>query len=120
MSNAQETVSRDAIRAAIFKSSTPNSKIVVFKGMKIEIRQPTLGDVIRAQENPDRQSGVIQTLIDHAYVPGTNEKVFDLADVDGLKAMPFGKDFIEVSNALTELSEVNFLDSNPTSSEPLK
>ena len=51
---------------------------------------------------------VVDTLVKHAYVPGTDELVFDSADAEAFKQMPFGADFLRVSKALEELSDVNF------------
>lgn len=104
---------RDELRAKILQTHQPKSKIVEFFGAEIELRQPLLDDVIKARENPDRQSAVIDTLLGNAYVPGTNEKVFEDGDVADLRKKPFGADMIRVSRALEELSEVNFLDQKP-------
>lgn len=107
---AVTAVTRDSLRAAIFKTRQPKSKIIQFFDAEIEIRQSQLGDIISAKENEDRQAAVIETLVNNAFVPGTDIKVFEMADAESFKAMPFGADFIRVTKALEELSEVNFLD----------
>lgn len=103
---------RDAMRAAIFASENKKlkSKLVEFFGQMIEIRQPTLGTILDSREEEDRQAAVINTLVEYTFVPGTNTKLFDVADADAFKSMPFGKDFLAVNKALEELTEVNFLD----------
>ena len=90
-------------------------KEIDFFGGKIELRQPRLADVLDAQNSDDRESAVIDTLIRYAFVPGTDEKVFDEGDAETLKQKPFGADFLRVSKALEELTEVNFLDKENSS-----
>lgn len=111
----KKTLTRDELRAKIFAAHSVKKLPVEFFGADIELRQPILADIIKAQKSEDRESAVIQTLVDYAYVPGTDDKVFEAADAESFKVMPFGADFIRVSNALEELTEVNFLDKSATS-----
>lgn len=101
---------RNTLRGKIFKSVPVRKKLITFNGVEIELRQPKLGDILDAQSETDRTRGVIDTLIKHAYVPGTDERVFEEADTETLRNMPFGQDFIGVNTALEELTEVNFLE----------
>lgn len=100
---------RDRMRSDFFNAqlNKPESRIVEFRGYKIEIRQPTLGSVISAQEGEKARS-VATTLIQYAFVPGTNDHIFEPEDEESLMQMPFGGDFIKVANALTELTSINF------------
>jgi hypothetical protein len=106
--------SRGDVRANIFARKELRKKKIEFFGEEIELRQPQLGDIISARENDDRQAAVIETLIKYAFVPDTDEKVFEEGDADSFKTMPFGADFLRVNNALEELTDVNFLDKKPT------
>lgn len=106
---------RDELRGQIFAESKLNIIPVLFFGAKIELRQPQLQDILAAQKSEDRESAVIETLIEYAFIPGTEEKVFEPGDAAGLKAKPFGADFLRISKALEELTEVNFLDKLPSS-----
>ena len=103
-------LTRDDVRSKIFSPKKLKSKIVNFFGSEIEIRQSRLSDIVAAAANEDRQNAVIDQLIDCAYVPGTDEKVFEDTDKDSLLALPFGKDFSDVNQAILELTQVNFLD----------
>jgi len=96
---------RDDIRAKVF-SAKPRSKVVMFNGVEIEIRQPNLKSILRNMERTDRQNSVVNVLIEYAYVPGTNERVFDDTDFDGIMEMPFDNNFVEVSNAIDELTDL--------------
>lgn len=106
------TPTRDELRAQIFASREVKRKVVDFFGTKIELRQPTLGDVLDARDKESNQAAVIDTLVKYAFIPKTEVRVFDDADADSFKKMPFGVDFLRVNAALEELTEVNFLDKN--------
>lgn len=108
---------RDRIRAKIFETKQVGRKEITFMGAQVEIRQPRLKDIVAAQEAGGGQNAIIQALINYTYVPGTDDKLFDEADAEGLQELPFGKDFIAVSKAIEELSEVNFLERKPASEE---
>lgn len=96
-------------RAKIFGSKKAASKIVNFFGADIEIRQPKLGDIIAAREEVDKQAAVIATLVAYAYLPGTDQKMFTPEDGDLFMEMPFGADFLRITAAIEELTDVNFL-----------
>ena len=102
---------RDKMRAAIFATRERQRRLVNFFGEDIEIRQPSLEDILGAREDADEgnmATGVIKTLLKYAFIPGTDERVFEDTDADQLLALPFGADFTRVSRALEELTEVNF------------
>jgi len=107
---------RNAIRAAIFASKKPMSKEVLFFGQKIELRQPILEDILTAQSGEDRKSAIVDTLVKYAFVPGTDEHIFEDADGDAIMKLPFGQDMVNITNALEDLTTVNFQDGKSTSS----
>lgn len=100
---------REEIRAKILATHTPKSVAVELFGTTIELRQPILEDVIKAQSQEDRTRGIVDVLIKQAYVPDTNEKVFTEEDADQLCTLPMGADILRVAQALESLTEVNFL-----------
>lgn len=111
--------SRNELRKAIFAARPVRTKLVMFYGQQIEIRQPKMGDILAAQAQDDREQGIINILISYAYVPGTDEKVFEEGDADAIKEMGFGADFTAVSQAFAELTDVNFLDTRtPSAASP--
>lgn len=103
-------VTRDELRSRLLKTRKPNSKLIEFFGEKVEIRQPTLGQILALRESigGDMQSAVLRTLIEQTYIPGTNTLIFESSDIDQLKELPFGPDMVKISNAIGELAEVNF------------
>jgi hypothetical protein len=104
-------LNRDNIRAAIFGSENAKikSKIVTFFGADVELRQSTIGS-LDARTSGDEKYTIVGAIIENAYVPGTDEKVFDEGDRDMLTALPFGADIQRLTKAMNELSETDFLD----------
>jgi hypothetical protein len=100
---------RDEMRAKLLATKRPKSVPVDFFGETIELRQPTLGDILKARDNTDRTAAVIDILVSYSYIPETDEKIFESGDADALLSMPFGGDFIAVTKALETLTAVNFL-----------
>lgn len=109
------TLTRDQIRAKVFADKKLKTEEIEFFGAKIEIRQMKLADILNAQATEDRESAIIDTLIKYAFIPGTDEKVFEEGDAASLKNMPFGADFGRVAKAMETVSEVNFLDTKQPS-----
>lgn len=103
---------RKTIRASIFSGKhKPRGIIVDFFGTQIEIRQLRVADMAQlALGMQNEQEAVIATLVHMAYVPGTEERVFDDADADSLKQLPNGPDMTRVAQALKELVDVNLPD----------
>lgn len=106
---------RDTIRSKILASRKPKSVIIDFFDTQIEIRQPTFGSVLSAQTREDRRSAVLNSLIENAYVPGTEDRVFTIEDEAELLLLPMGADLLRVSQALEDLSDVNFQNNTNTS-----
>lgn len=113
MSNENEAkvASKSDIRAAIF--SAENRKVksepVELFGQKLEMRQPTLAQINKLGQvkEGDKTPAIVKIMIEHVYVPGTGEKVFDIADAESLASMPAGPWLDEVNRAMEKLSGVN-------------
>lgn len=88
------TPTRDSLRAHALKSRKPNKQIVQYDGNEYEIRQPTVGDrtsMLRrcmigegSSQSIDPLLTLVWATIYCTYVPGTDIKVFEEADFDGL------------------------------------
>lgn len=98
-------MSRDSIRAKILGVSR-KSKVVEVDGIQIEVRQPSVGEMMSLTASDDKkQDLMIHSIVENCYVPGTNERVFDETDIDGLRAMPFGDSWLLLTKALDELMD---------------
>lgn len=96
---------KEQILAAIFgNQAKPESNIVNYNGIEIEVREPTGTQMASIRQKANRNRGkagapveidefkaLAWTLIECAYVPGTDEHVFDSAFVDRLLALPFSE-----------------------------
>lgn len=113
---------RSTIRNALFnhERSKQRSKVIDFFGTQVEVRQPTLGTVLNTKQDADgntSRDGIIQSIIENVYVPRTQERVFEEADADALRALPFGQDMQRMTAAFNELSDIDPLDRKGTSGE---
>lgn len=105
-------VDRKALRDAIFseKNRKPASKQITIFGQVVEIRQPTLSQINnlgKASAANDKTPPFVRMLTEYIFVPGTNEKVFDIADADSLTNMPSGPWIMEINKAVEELTGVD-------------
>lgn len=97
------------LRSRIFstENTKPRSKVIHFFNVDIELRQPTVRQMTelrqQASEDGDRINAV-QFVINYAYVPGTNDLVFDKEDYTLLAEMPMGPDVAALFNAVGELT----------------
>jgi hypothetical protein len=96
-------MNRDEIRAKILGAKPKTVTLDVF-GTTIEIRQPSLRDIFQAQASDDSTKVIVQTIIEYCVVPGTNDKVFEAADLDVILSMPFGEDLAKLQRAITQLT----------------
>lgn len=106
-SNSKQPASRDDIRKKIFafESRQPDTKVIEFFGTEVEVRQPSLKDLLASQSaKTPEQDRIIQMIIDYTFRPGTDERIFEIADKDSLLAMPYGEDMNRMSRALNELT----------------
>lgn len=98
---------RDSIRNIIFSSSQARSVTCKFFGTEVEIRQPSLGEILQAEEASSKQGQAVAMIIKYCYIPGTDEKVFEDADQETLLNLPFGEDFIRIQKAIATLTSVD-------------
>jgi hypothetical protein len=103
-------LTKNEIRSKIFDSKNKiyKSTVVMFFGTKLELRQPSLKDVMGEEDLPegvkqDPLEKALSVLLKYAYVPGTDDKVFDISDIESLGELPFGEDF---NNAVTEFNKL--------------
>ncbi len=101
-------MSRNELRAQIFAAKELKREIITFFGAEIELRQPTLGDILTVRDSDDRQAAVVGILMNYAYVPGSDEKVFEEGDAATILEMPWNSDFTKLNSALERLTDINF------------
>lgn len=99
------TLTRDQIRAALLgKTPLAKSKLINVFGIDLELRQPSLGSIMDTRENDDAKARAADMIVKYAYVPGTDELVFEATDRDLILRWPFGEDLLALQTAITELT----------------
>lgn len=99
---------RDEIRALVLADANlkRHSITVNFFGADIELRQPTTGDIIRSIEDESRKMTLVRVLLDYAYVPGTDEKVFEEGDIPVLEQLPYNSDMKALTKAIEAFTNI--------------
>ena len=110
----KETViptSRDNIRSKIFnaKNKHRKSKVIDFMGEDVEVRQPTVKQVqeLAKEARKEDSDAVLLSIMEYCYVPGTDDKVFEDADKDGLLDLPVGEWLNNLNQAIEEMTGVD-------------
>lgn len=106
------TKNKNDIRAAIFadENRKPGRKVITLFGQEVEIRQPTLAQITKlgkASAANDKIPPIVRIMIEYIYVPGTEDKIFDIADAEQLATMPSGKWLSDLNKAIEELTGVD-------------
>lgn len=99
--------SRDKLRELIFTAAKPQTREIEFFGQLIELRQPPVGEIENMDRSEGKKSTTVTMLVQYAYVPGTNVKVFDETDLEVLRTMPWGPDFSRATNAIMDLTGID-------------
>lgn len=93
---------RDQIRTAILNSEGENQILDVF-GVQIELRSPSLEDLLQYRDASTDDTIMGRTIANNCWVPGTNERVFDDADVDSLMQLKFSGDMRKLTRAINNM-----------------
>ena len=93
---------RDEIRAKIFGAKPKSEMVEDFFGCTLELRQPSLEEALKQRDSKEEEK-LYFMLGEYAYVPGTDEKVFEPTDIDSLKRLPFGPEFQRLLDKINSL-----------------
>ena len=100
-----------ALRAQALGSRKVKSKIVTINGVEVELRQQSLAKILApANDKLSQIDRAVLNFIDHAYYPGTDERIFEPTDLDVIKSWPFDKEWIDVQTSIAELSGIRVSD----------
>lgn len=98
---------RDDLRQRLFSAKKFRSKVVNLFGDKVEIRQPSVGQILKARDTDDSKEALIGILVDYCFVPGTTDRVFEKSDAGAIMEWPVGKWFTDVNTAITDLTDID-------------
>lgn len=96
---------RNSARAAIF-AVKPKHLPLTFNGVPVEVRDPSIQDVMDLQSGEDRKLGMALMIINYVYLAGTEDKLFEEGDVSDILALPFNSDVRTLQEAITSLTGV--------------
>ena len=102
VAEAAPAMTRDAMRAKIFSAKPKTETVEDFYGATLELRQPSLAVALEAR-NQEENEHVFTMLLDYAFVPGTDEKVFESTDVEMIRALPFGPSMTDLLAKVNKL-----------------
>jgi len=121
MSNdTQVKATRDEMRSKLLSKHKPKAELITVFGVDVEFRQPTLEAILNARDNDDVKSRTVDMIIQYAYVPGTDEQVFETPDREQILKWPFGEDMLKVQQTITKLTGVDINDAEKElKSDPL-
>lgn len=103
-----QSASRTDLRSRLLGARhAPKSKVITLFGDKVEMRQPSIKSILDLTDNDDEKYRSLKLLIEYAYVPGTDEKLFEPADLDVMLQWPASEDLVKVQQAIAELSRVD-------------
>ena len=99
---------RDEYRAALV-GNTPLAKsiIVLFHGLDMELREPPLDIILGKKVDGDIKNQTVTFIINYCFIPETDVKIFEEGDRPQILKWPFGKDFLAVQNAISELMGID-------------
>lgn len=105
---ATKALTRDEIRAALIgKKHEIDTESMTLFGVEIELRQPTLKAILTAREEEDIEKRTTDVFIRYAYVPGTDELIFEDTDRQSILNWPFNNDLIEIQQKIAKLTGVD-------------
>ena len=98
-------MTRDEIRAVLLgKTPLAKSKVITVYGVELELRQPTLASIMSTREIDDPKVRATEMIIKYAFVPGTDEHVFEDTDREAILKWPFGEDLLTIQQTITDLT----------------
>lgn len=113
---------RDELRKAILSGHILKTERVMFRGVEVEVHQPSMQDLLDSQESDATIDKLVQMILKFVYVPGTNERIFEEGDIPTIKALPWDDDITELQSVVAKLSGIDVtevreeLEANPLES----
>ena len=95
---------KSQLRGQLFSTNKQRRKIVV-NGVDMELLPASIGYIDTLSKNGEGVDVIINTLIDHAVWPGTDEKIFTIGDRDAIRNIELEaiREAIKVINEVFDL-----------------
>lgn len=106
--NDAAKLNRDQLRAALIgKKHAPKRELVTLFGVEVELQQPTLRSILQARDTDDEMVRTADVFIRYAYVPGTDERVFEEGDRDAILNWPYTEELLKVQQVIGDLTGID-------------
>jgi len=108
MVREKKKLTRDQLRSGLLGNNIKaKSKVITVFGFEMELKQPTFGDIMDARQIEDTKVQAAHLIINYAYIPGTNERIFEEGDMDAILGWPFSADLMLLQQTIGDLSSLN-------------
>ncbi len=109
--NDKVKLTRDEIRKALVETKhAPARELVTLFGVEIELQQPTLNSILSAREEADERERTTDVFLKYAYVPDSDELVFEDKDRETILNWPFTDELMKVQTVILKLTGVDLAD----------
>ena len=95
---------RDVLRAKVLGDKPKSNVVTLDDGVQVEVRQTTVGSMLDAINIEDSKQRMAQMLVISCYVPGTEDQLFEAADIDTILAMPSGGYYQKLIDAMNSFN----------------
>lgn len=93
---------KKALRAKLFAEKRKSRIVELEDGLKVEVRQSTVGNMLDAIAIDDQKQRMAKLLMSSCYIPETTEQLFDPEDVELIMEMPVGGYYQKLIDALNK------------------
>lgn len=86
----------------------PEVCTVDFLGEKVEIRQPSLQEVMEFQSTAEGRTSITaaEMIIRYVYIPGTDMHLFEPGDAEVIAGLPLNAEIRRIQEAINKLTDV--------------
>lgn len=95
---------RDVLRAKILGDKPKSSIVTLDDGVQIEVRQTTVGSMLDAIGIEDTKARMAQMLVISCFVPGTNDPLFEVTDLELIMGLPSGGYYQKLIDAMNSFN----------------
>ncbi len=102
--NGSTALVRKELRNKLLVGQKAKTELIKVFGQEIELRQPSLGTILETRMIGNAAEQAVEMIIRFAYVPGTDELLFEAGDAPQLLKWPFGEDVLRLQEAIGNLT----------------
>lgn len=103
-------VRNDLRKQLIGTKHVPERTVVKLFGTEIELQQPTLASMLEARQEDSERVRTADMFIRYAFVPGTDERVFEDGDRDTILNWPYTKEILAIQTTIMKLTGIDIAD----------